>query len=151
MRAELDALWREDQPALTSLPETAKWVAAGIQRIILAEELPCVAEQIRVDQKAKAAVNSAAEAFLAVMSRPAPDVQAGLTACQVSGETLTEEKHTKLFANTFRQTALVTIAALEGAGIIPAVAEPGLKALKLELEFTPGGILIRTADFVHGL
>ena len=151
VRAELDALWREDQPALTSLPETAKWVAAGIQRIILAEELPCVAEQIRVDQKAKAAVNSAAEAFLAVMSRPAPDVQAGLTACQVSGETLTEEKHTKLFANTFRQTALVTIAALEGAGIIPAVAEPGLKALKLELEFTPGGILIRTADFVHGL
>jgi len=151
VQAELDAVWRADQPAPTSLPETAKWVAAGIQRIILAEELPCVAEQIRVDQKAKAAVNPAAQAFLTVMSSPAPDVQAGLTACQVSSETLAGEKHTKLFANTFKQTALVSIAALEGAGIIPAAAEPGLKALKVELEFTPGGILIKTVGFAHGL
>jgi hypothetical protein len=151
VQAELDAVWRADQPAPTSLPETAKWVAAGIQRIILAEELPCVAEQIRVDQKAKAAVNPAAQAFLAVMSSPAPDVQAGLTACQVSSETLAGERHTKLFANTFKQTALVSIAALEGAGIIPAAAEPGLKALKVELEFTPGGILIKTVGFAHGL
>jgi Protein of unknown function (DUF3376)/Patatin-like phospholipase len=151
VQAELDAVWRADQPEPTSLPETAKWVAAGIQRIILAEELPCVAEQIRVDQKAKAEVNPAAKAFLAMMGRSPLDVQAGLTACQVSSETLAGEMHTKLFANTFKQTALVTIAALEGAGIIPAVAEPGLKALKVELEFTPGGVLVKTVSFAHGL
>jgi hypothetical protein len=54
-------------------------------------------------------------------------------------------------ANAFKQTALVTIAALEGTGIIPAAAEPGLKALKLELKFAPGGVLIKAAGFVHGL
>ena len=78
-------------------------------------------------------------------------MQAALAACQVSSETLAGEKHSKLFANTFKRTALVSIAALEGAGIIPAAAEPGLKALKLELEFTPGGVLIKAADFVHEL
>ena len=35
--------------------------------------------------------------------------------------------------------------------VIPALAEPGMQALKLELEFTPGGMLVRTADFVHRL
>ncbi|MGH3420474.1 MAG: DUF3376 domain-containing protein, partial [Streptosporangiaceae bacterium] len=151
VQTELDALWRADQPSLTSLPETAKWVASGIQRIILAEELPCVAEQIRVDQKAKAAVNSAARAFLAVMDNPAADAEARLAACQVSAETLAGEKDSRLFAATFKQTALVAISALEGAGIIPALAEPGLKVLKLELEFTPAGLLIKSADFAHRL
>ena len=151
VQRELDAVWREDQPPLTSLPETAKWVAAGIQRIILAEELPCVAEQIRADQEAKAAVNTAARTFLATMANPEADVETRLAACQVSAETLAGEKDSKLFASTFKQTALVAIAALEGAGVIPALAEPGMKALKLELEFTPGGMLVRTADFVHRL
>jgi hypothetical protein len=86
-----------------------------------------------------------------VRSRQSLDVQCGLATCQVSCQSLAREKHSKLFANTFKQTALVTIAALEGAGIIPAAAEPGLKALKVELEFTPGGILIKTVGFAHGL
>lgn len=151
VQTELDALWRADQPPLTSLPETAKWVAAGIQRIILAEELPCVAQQIRVDQKAKASVNPAARAFLAAMDNPAAGVQATLAACQVSAETLAGEKDSRLFANTFKQTAMVAIAALEGSGVIPALAEPGLKVLKLELEFTPAGLLVKSADFAHRL
>jgi Protein of unknown function (DUF3376)/Patatin-like phospholipase len=151
VQRELDAVWREDQPPLTSLPETAKWVAAGVQRIILAEELPCVAEQIRADQAAKAAVNPAALAFLATMANPEADVTARLAACRVSAETIGGEKDSKLFANTFKQTALVAVAALEGAGVIPALAEPGMKMLKLELEFTPGGLLVRTADFAHRL
>jgi hypothetical protein len=91
------------------------------------------------------------EAFLAVRSRQSLDVQCGLATCQVSCQSLAQEKHSKLFVNTFKQTALVTIAALEGAGIIPAAAEPGLKELKLELKFTPDVLLIRAADFVHGL
>jgi hypothetical protein len=85
------------------------------------------------------------------MGRLPLGVPRGLAACQVSSEPLAREKHSNLIANAFRQTALVTIAALEGAGIIPAAAEPGLKALTLELEFTPGGLLITAADFVHGL
>ena len=84
-------------------------------------------------------------------SRLPLDVQRGLATCRVSCQSLAQEKHSKLFVNTFKQTALVTIAALEGAGIIPAAAEPGLKELKLELKFTPDVLLIRAADFVHGL
>ncbi len=151
VQTELDALWRADQPPLTSLPETAKWVAAGIQRLILAEELPCVAEQIRVDEKAKASVNSAARAFLATMDNPADDVKARLAACQVSAETLAGEKDSPLFATTFKHTALVAIVALEESGVIPAVAKPGLKTMKLALESLPGGLLVRTADFTHRL
>ena len=149
VQTELDALWDQDQPPPTSLPETAKWVAAGIQRIILAEELPCVAQQIQVDQKAKASVNPAAHAFLAAMDNPAAGVQARLAACQVSAETIGGEKHSPLFADTFKQTALVAISALEGAGLIPKLAEPGLKALKLELKVTPAGLLVKSADFTH--
>ncbi len=53
--------------------------------------------------------------------------------------------------NLRQEIRLVTIAALEGTGIFPGAAEPGLKALKLELKFPPGGVLIKAADFVHGL
>ena len=151
VQTELDALWREDQPPPTSLPETAKWVAAGIQRLILAEELPCVAAQILVDEKAKASVNSAARAFLAAMDNPADDVQARLAACQVSAETLAGEKDSPLFATTSKHTALVTIAALEESGVIPTAAKPGLETMKVALEALPGGLLIRAADFVHRL
>ena len=151
VQTELDALWRTDQPPPTSLPETAKWVAAGIQRLILAEELPCVAEQIGVDEKAKASVNSAARAFLAAMDNPANDVKARLAACQVSAETLAGEKDSPLFATTFKHTALVAIVAVEESGVIPAVAKPGLKTMKLALESLPGGLLVRTAGFVHRL
>ena len=35
-------------------------------------------------------------------------------------------------------------------GVSLAICEPGLKALKVELEFTPG-VLIKAPDFVHGL
>ena len=151
VQTELDALWREGQPPPTSLPETAKWVAAGIQRFILAEELPCIAEQILVDEKAKASVNSEARAFLAAMDNPADDVKARLAACQVSAETLAGEKDSPLFASTFKHTALIAIVALEESGVIPAVAKPGLKTMKLALESLPGGLLVRTTDFIHRL
>jgi hypothetical protein len=151
VQTELDAVWREDQPPPTSLPETAKWVAAGIQRLILAEELPCVAEQILVDEKAKASVNSAARAFLTAMDNPADDVKARLNACQVSAETLAGEKDSPLFASTFKHTALVAIVAVDESGVIPAVAKPGLEAMKLALESLPGRLLARTAGFIHRL
>ena len=48
--AELDFLTAaQPPPPPVSLPVTAMWVASGLQRIIAAEELPHVAEQVEVD------------------------------------------------------------------------------------------------------
>src|SRR5262249_21066268 len=77
------------QPA--SLPETAKWVAAGLQRLILADELPCIAEQISQDERAKAYVNADAKKFVA-MQDPAADVTDLLKACRVSDEKFAQER-----------------------------------------------------------
>jgi len=85
------------------------------------------------------------------MDKPADDVKARLNACQVSAETLAGEKDSPLFASTVKHTALVAIEAVEGSGVIPAVAKPGLKAMKLALEALPGRLLARTAGFVHRL
>jgi hypothetical protein len=151
VQREMDALWREEDSPPASLPQTAKWVAAGIQRIILEEELPCVAEQIRVDEQAGAAVNSAARAFLAAMSDPAADVTARLAACQVSAETLAGEEGSRLFADTVKQTALVTVAAVEGSGKVPAFVKPALGVMRFELEHTPAGLLVRIGRFLRRL
>jgi predicted acylesterase/phospholipase RssA len=148
---ELDALWQEDTPAPASLPETAKWVAAGIQRIILAEELACVAEQIGVDKEAGATVSPAARAFLAAMRDPSADVTSRLAACQVSGETFAGEKDSRLFADTFKETFVVAIAALQDSGKIPALMKPGLSATKFEVEITPAGLLVKSASFLRRL
>jgi predicted acylesterase/phospholipase RssA len=148
---ELDALWQEDSPPPTSLPETAKWVAAGIQRIILEEELPCVAEQIGVDEAAGASVNAAAQAFLAAMRDPSADAKSQLAACQVSSETLAGEAHSRLYAATVKHTALVTVAALESSGKTPAFVKPALTTMRAELELIPGGLLVRAGDFIHRL
>ena len=44
------------------------------------------------------------------------------------------EKHSKLFANTVKQTALVTIAALEDAGIITRRGRTGLEGIEAGAE-----------------
>jgi len=151
VQRELDALWQEDNPPPASLPETSKWVAAGIQRIILGEELPCVAEQIGVDEAAGASANAAAQAFLAAMRDPSADAESRLAACQVSSETLGGEADSPLFAATVKHTALVTVAALESSGKVPAFVKPALSAMRGELEVAPAGLLVRTADFMHRL
>ena len=63
--AELDFLTAaQPPPPPVSLPVTAMWVASGLQRIIAAEELPHVAEQVEVDA-AQGGDEAAARAFLA--------------------------------------------------------------------------------------
>jgi Protein of unknown function (DUF3376)/Patatin-like phospholipase len=151
VQREMDEMWAADAPAVKPLPETAKWVAAGIQRIILEEELPSVAEQIGVDEHADALVNQAAKDFLAAMSDPSGDVQARLAACQVSSETLGAEADTALFARTVKRTALVSVAAVEGSGKIPGFLRPALKAMRLEVEVIPSRLLVRIAGFLRGL
>jgi predicted acylesterase/phospholipase RssA len=151
VQRELDTLWAGADPSVKSLPETAKWVAAGIQRIILEEELPCVAEQIGADEAAGALVSPAAQAFLAAVSDPAADVTSRLAACRVSSETLPGEEGTPLFAETVKRTALVTVGALEGSGKVPGFAKLALRATRFELELVPGGLLVRIANFFRRL
>ena len=63
--AELDFLSAaQPPPPPVSLPVTAIWVASGLQRIIAAEELPHVAEQVGVDA-AQGADEGPARPFLA--------------------------------------------------------------------------------------
>jgi predicted acylesterase/phospholipase RssA len=147
VQRELDAMWQDE--SLVSLPETAKWVAAGIQRIILEEELPCVAEQIGVDQGKGASVSPAAQAFLAAMRDPAADVQERLGKCQVSAETLAGEEGSALFAETIKRTTLVTLTALQESGKVPGLVKPALSVAKWEVEHTPGGLLVWTGRLLR--
>jgi hypothetical protein len=78
-------------------------------------------------------------------------VPSKLAKCQVSSETLAGEKNSRLFADTFKQTVVVTVAALQDSGKIPGIAKPGLSATRLALELTPAGLLVRSAGFLHKL
>jgi predicted acylesterase/phospholipase RssA len=148
---ELDALWAGEDTSLKSLPETAKWVAAGIQRVILEEELPCIQQQIGVDESKGAAVSQAARRFLAAMSDESADVQSRLAACQVSSETLAGEEGSRLFDDTVKQTTLVALAAVEGSGKVPAVVRRALGVMRAELEIVPAGLLGRIGRLLRGL
>ncbi|MFJ7043158.1 patatin-like protein [Streptomyces sp. NPDC101112] len=114
--AELAFLTADDTtPLPASLPRTAMWVALGIQRLIAAEELPCVAEQAEADQKAGGAL--AAADFLQRYRRRYPDsrqpvdpdtVDEFLRACRISEETFRREKDSRLLKHTVSHAAVVT-------------------------------------------
>ncbi|UUU26095.1 patatin-like protein [Streptomyces sp. DSM 40750] len=98
-----------------SLPLTSMWVAAGLQRLIVAEELPCVAAEAEADQKAGGA--RAADGFLELYRKryPGPAEQVDpetveelLDACRISAETYTGEKDSKLLKHTVSHAAVVT-------------------------------------------
>lgn len=148
---ELDDLLRPDGPPMTSLPETAKWVAAGIQRIILEEELPCVAEQIEADAAAGAGMNPAAEAFLSAMRDPSTNPASRLAACRVSDETFDQEMHSRLFQKTVKRTAIVTVKAVADSDKIPAPVKHAMRVIEVELRLIPAGLLVRSANFLRRL
>ncbi|MCL6732002.1 patatin-like protein [Streptomyces neyagawaensis] len=114
--AELAFLTADDSaPLPASLPQTSMWVALGIQRLIAAEELPCVAEQAEADQKAGGA--HAAADFLQRYRRRYPDsrqpvdpdtVDEFLRACRISEETFRREKDSRLLKHTVSHAAVVT-------------------------------------------
>lgn len=124
-------------PPPASLPITAMWVAAGLQRIIAAEELVHVAEQIDNDKKANAE-EAAARAFVnayrnatngADVHNPVvPDAKAAdlLNACRVSGEKFASELGTGLFAQTITQAAAVSVKAVGTGKALPGAARPVL-------------------------
>lgn len=148
---ELDDLLRPDGPAMTSLPETAKWVAAGIQRIILEEELPCIAEQIEADAAAGAGMNAAAKAFLTAMRDPSANPASRLAACRVSDETFDQEMHSRLFQETAKRTAIVTVKAVADSDKIPAPVKHAMRAIEVELRLIPAGLLARSVNFLRRL
>ncbi|WP_055717691.1 patatin-like protein [Streptomyces torulosus] len=114
--AELAFLTADDTtPLPASLPQTSMWVALGLQRLIAAEELPCVAEQAEADQKAGGAL--AAADFLQRYRRRYPDsrqpvdpdtVDEFLNACRISEETFRREKDSRLLKHTVSHAAVVT-------------------------------------------
>lgn len=136
--AEMDFLTAAAQPPPpTSLPVTAMWVAAGLQRLIAGEELAHVAEQIEKDTKAHA-VEDAARAFVstyhnatgaAAGSYPVvPDDKAAqvLHACEVSAEKLTSEMGSALFSQTVTRAAAVSVKAVDTGKALPSFLGPVL-------------------------
>jgi predicted acylesterase/phospholipase RssA len=128
--AELDFLTAaQPPPPPVSLPVTAMWVASGLQRIIAAEELPHVAEQVGVDA-AQGGDEAAARAFLAAYHGAADPVPAGaaaagaaghypvlpddkaaavLHACRIPAETISGQVGSQLFTQTVTRAAAVAV------------------------------------------
>jgi patatin-related protein len=136
--AEMDFLTATTPPPPISLPVTAMWVAAGLQRLIAGEELAHVAEQIDKDTKA-GAEEATARAFVSAYhnatgaaaggSYPVvPDAKATevLHACQVSAEKLTSEIGTKLFTQTVTRAAAVSVKAVDMGKAMPSFLRPVL-------------------------
>jgi hypothetical protein len=119
-------------PPPTSLPVTAMWVAAGLQRIIAAEELVHVAAQIDNDKSAHA-VEAATRTFVnayrdatggAKMHNPVvPDAKAAdlLNACQVSREKFSDEMGSGLFAQTVTRAAAVSVKTVGTGKALPGL------------------------------
>jgi hypothetical protein len=133
----MDFLTAPNPPPPTSLPVTAIWVAAGLQRLIAAEELAHVAEQISNDAKA-GAEEAAARAFVSAYHNatgaaggsfpPVPEAKATevLHACQVSGEKLTGEMGSKLFTQTVTRAAAVSVKSVDMGKALPSFLRPVL-------------------------
>jgi hypothetical protein len=137
VQQEIDELLGPAQRPMIAMPETAKWVASGIQRLILAEELPFIAEQIKTDQKAGADTNPAAEAFTAVMDDAAATQQARLAKCRISDETFASEVNSRLFQQTLKRTVLVALAAAADSDKLPGPAKAALRGMRAQLWLVP--------------
>ncbi|WP_406161701.1 patatin-like protein [Streptomyces canus] len=128
--AELDFLTKGTGPAgklPASIPTTSLWVASGLQRLIAAKELSCVAEQAELDKAQGTAHTPELEQFLAAYARvrsPNPagiaslrpeDAETLLNACRISEETFTREMGTKFLRSTlFRSLAVAANAVASG-------------------------------------
>ena len=128
-------------PPPVSLPVTAIWVAAGLQRLIAAEELAHVAEQISNDTKA-GAEEAPARPFLSAYHHatgaasgsfpPVPEAKATevLHACQVSAEKLAGEMGSKLFTQTVTRAAAVSVKAVDMGKAVPSFLRPVLASAR---------------------
>jgi patatin-related protein len=135
--AEMDFLTAASPPP-TSLPVTAMWVAAGLQRLIAGEELAHVARQIEADE-ADGAEEAAARAFISAyrnaVGAPAsgaypvvPETKAAevLQACRVPAEKIASEMGSALFTRTITRTAAVAVKAVDMGNAMPSFLRPVL-------------------------
>ncbi len=122
-------------PPETSLPTTARWVAAGLQRFIAGEELSHVAEQIDEDRR-NGADEGSTGAFMSAYRKltgagngsypPVPPEQAAemLKVCRVSAEKLTGEVGSALFTRTVTRAAAVATKMVDSGGATPTFLRP---------------------------
>ncbi len=135
-----------------SLPATATWVAAGLQRLIAGEELQHVAEQVKIDTD-NDANETGAEEFLCRYSQVVgddsfpvvPEAQAAevLNACQISAESLPDEYTTWLFRRTVVRAGAVAVKMLSEA--VPSRVRPLFAPARAAASMfaTVGGLLQR--------
>jgi patatin-related protein len=133
------AFLTEATPPPTSLPLTAMWVAARLQRLIAGEELGHVVEQIAID-KASGADEEATKNFVAVYhaavgdaAGPAtnssypvvPEAMAAqvLNACGIPAETIVDEKGSPLFTRTVARAIAVAVKMVD-LSKVPASLRP---------------------------
>ena len=126
----------------TSLPVTAMWVAAGLQRLIAGEELQHVAQQIEAD-KTDGAQERAASPFLSTYNNAignaagaatngiytvVPEAKAAkvLNACRIPEEKIASEIGSPLFSRTVTRAAAVAVNVLDLGRATPVVVGPML-------------------------
>ena len=139
--AEMDFLTVTTPPP-TSLPVTAMWVAAGLQRLIAGEELKHVAEQIGAD-KTDGAQEDAASMFLSTYNNAignaagaatngfytvVPEAKAAkvLNACQIPAEKIASEIGSPLFSRTVTRAAAVAANVVDLGKAMPVTIRPML-------------------------
>jgi hypothetical protein len=132
--ADLAFLDDESQPLPVSLPRLATWAAAVLQRHVVAEELPIVAEQLRsgVDGKPLPAAATWLSAFDAAAKH--------LDSCPVAAETLDDgaKRRTPLYLRTATHALAVATSAATGMKQPPQPLRPA---------FATARTITRTAYF----
>lgn len=134
----LDELaWLDDPDAAVpaALPETAAWVAAGIQREIAAGELTSVADAVRADIAGARVGSAPTREFLdAVAPGPAQldpaDAARVLRACRVSDERLTDRANSPILAITVAQVLAVLTGWLTSLRALPRPLRPAVAAVR---------------------
>jgi patatin-related protein len=120
----------ETSPTPASLPRVSSWVAATLQQHIAAEELDCVAREMRHHHRESTA---AGRSWLANYDNAAaledPNqrrlaIAALLPTCPVAGERLDGEVSSPLFLRTVTKTAAVATAAGANLKQTPAALRP---------------------------
>jgi hypothetical protein len=127
--ADLAFLDDETKPLPTSLPRLATWAAAVLQRHVVAEELPVVAQQLRsgVDGKPSPAAATWLGAFDVARSGNQPHELAKLLdSCPVATETLEDEaaRRTPLYLRTVTHALAVATSAVTGMKQPPQPLRP---------------------------
>ncbi|MCK9898830.1 patatin-like protein [Frankia sp. Cpl3] len=137
--AELAWLDDPDAPVPAALPETAAWVAAGIQREIAAAELVSVATAVRADIDGAGASPAPNRTFLDAVAEhseaggdrvdPAA-TDAVLRTCRVADERLTDRANSAILVAAVAQTLAVLTAWLASLRALPRPLRPAVAAAR---------------------